>query len=939
MQKRTVFSSCFCLLLALCLLLSWQLPALSAETLESGDFGEGLHWELDGDNTLRITGTGAMPDYEPNLPPPWDLVRDNISKVSVESGVTAVGSYSFVNCSKLSEVELSETVTEVREAAFCQCSSLASITVSGENGALCDVGSVLFSKDGKTLLLYPEGKDDERYEVPAGVEVLATGAFLNSSVNQLILPEGLLRLGARAIRGCNALTYLEMPSSLRVLGENAICESSLKMIVRFPDETALLAGIRLEGEIESIMFTGFQLGENQVTLHRLFLYGGSSLLPYTLLAAEGYPFPALPSLEPFFGAHFHCWYYTDGNGMNLLDPAEGPFPVYSFDTDQTLYVMWWGSVLVGLHPCGGTLSGSTELVLSEDENFELTALPEAPTRPGWRFTGWYLSPDGDDLAAVGMRFPNGTDLYARWESILTFEERDAEPDALETVLLPSAVGADPEPEPQPDPDTPIGPNGEIPEAANEAALQSEYTPRWGKVVTNYAVPQADGSLLCVTYRVGMANGVLYLSRYSAEDELLFETTLETELPIFGGFFAGENYYYVVTGQKNMDEDPNLEVIRVTRYDKDWNRIDAASVRDCYTTIPFNAGSLRMAENGNSLMIHTSRQRYKTGNVYHQSQLTIWIDTETMSVVNDVGMYQVLHVSHSFNQFVLPYEDGFALLDHGDAYPRSVVVHRLIDPGSMSQLELLTIPGSIGANYTGVGVGGFAATEGAFTAAVNRADGEADGQEYRNVVVMSSPADSCDGSDVVVNVLTDYVSSKKCASTPWLVRLSDEVLCLLWEEYQMGEDDVNECLGVRYVFLNGNATPLTDRYLLTDARLSGDCQPVVWNGRVVWFANGDEGRTLYRLRYPDTDAADREIAVTAAQRQGDELKVTVLNFLGGATASFAWYGADGQFLGMQQKAVGFGVNVLRLSDCPEGAVCKAFFTGEETRPIVEAQTIG
>ncbi len=48
-----------------------------AETTEeperSGDFGEGLHWLIDAENNLIISGTGAMPDYPYSewKDPPW----------------------------------------------------------------------------------------------------------------------------------------------------------------------------------------------------------------------------------------------------------------------------------------------------------------------------------------------------------------------------------------------------------------------------------------------------------------------------------------------------------------------------------------------------------------------------------------------------------------------------------------------------------------------------------------------------------------------------------------------------------------------------------------------------------------------------------------------------------------------------------------------------
>lgn len=44
-----------------------------------------------------------------------------------------------------------------------------------------------------------------------------------------------------------------------------------------------------------------------------------------------------------------------------------------------------------------------------------------------------------------------------------------------------------------------------------------------------------------------------------------------ELPLWGGFYAGSDGYYLVEGQTNNKENDSAEVIRVIRYDTNWNR--------------------------------------------------------------------------------------------------------------------------------------------------------------------------------------------------------------------------------------------------------------------------------------------------------------------------------------------------------------------------------
>ena len=48
------------------------------------------------------------------------------------------------------------------------------------------------------------------------------------------------------------------------------------------------------------------------------------------------------------------------------------------------------------------------------------------------------------------------------------------------------------------------------------------------------------------------------------------------LPRWGGFYAGTNYNFIITGQENRSESDGVEVIRVLKYSKDWQYLGKAS---------------------------------------------------------------------------------------------------------------------------------------------------------------------------------------------------------------------------------------------------------------------------------------------------------------------------------------------------------------------------
>lgn len=416
---------------------------------------------------------------------------------------------------------------------------------------------------------------------------------------------------------------------------------------------------------------------------------------------------------------------------------------------------------------------------------------------------------------------------------------------------------------------------------------SVSTDRWSQLLKSYLYEDGGDVFYAVDGEPSGVDKAVAVDIYDKETLSLQKSfTVPVELDTFGGFFAGEKYNYMVFGQNNTEENDNKEVIRVVKYDRDFNRLDAASVKggESYTIEPFDAGSLKMAENGDELVIHTSRKRYKTEDgLNHQSQLTICLNTNTMQATNSMGRFQENHVSHSFNQFVI-FDDGRpVLVDHGDAYPRSVVLNRA-SGSKYSETDLMKIPGSVGANCTGVTVGGFEASDSNYLVAINTIDHSKvtayDSYnmtgltlDERDIVLLVSPRG---GSGTQQVRLTDYIGKGRLGSTPYLVKLNENRFLVLWEEFVYEKDTSNANdtgtayvlvdesgniltdveyfqnvrgavdNGVRYVEVDGSGKVLTEVGVLQNARLSYDCQPVLLNGAVTWYVNVKAGRMFYQI---------------------------------------------------------------------------------------------
>ena len=212
----------------------------------------------------------------------------------------------------------------------------------------------------------------------------------------------------------------------------------------------------------------------------------------------------------------------------------------------------------------------------------------------------------------------------------------------------------------------------------------------------YTIDNGDGTVSGLV----VGSEEITIERFSADGSLTASQTLEKELPTFGAFLDSGRHFYLAFGQDNDEEDDDREVWRIVQYDRDWNRLSAASVSGgaSYTTVPFRAAVARMAvsEDGKTLALHAARQRYTTPDdgLRHQSNLTVTMNTADMKVLSVSEEFPSNHVSHSFGQFVRFDGEQLVTVDHGDAYPRAFILQ-----SDSQAAELLPIAGGIGENVT------------------------------------------------------------------------------------------------------------------------------------------------------------------------------------------------------------------------------------------------
>ena len=371
--------------------------------------------------------------------------------------------------------------------------------------------------------------------------------------------------------------------------------------------------------------------------------------------------------------------------------------------------------------------------------------------------------------------------------------------------------------------------------------------RWSATVKSYLTQPDPQTLMRV--QGGAVTGVL-VEYYDLSYNLLNTMTIAQELPIFGGFYETASNYFIISGQANTSESDTAEVVRVTKYDKSWNKISIASLTDCNTTYPFDAGSLRVTESGDYLIIRTSHEMYKSSDGYnHQSNMTFQVNTATNPMTITDKQYIVWninsgYVSHSFNQFLDLENNKLIAVDHGDAYPRSIVLVKYSKDVSTGQFnssctptDILTFPGTIGNNTTGASIGAFETSSTDYLVAGNSViqDSSNTSRTTRNIFVASVSKST---SAVALNWITDFPEGTPSTRTPHMVKIATDSYMLLWSQ---GDQ-------VYYTQVNGSGTKIGSIYGFS-GELS-DCAPILTNGKLIWYTWSNETTKFYEISTAD-----------------------------------------------------------------------------------------
>ncbi|MDE6729456.1 MAG: leucine-rich repeat protein [Oscillospiraceae bacterium] len=203
-------------------------PALSQIPVQAENSAGMLTYEISDDHVM-ITACDKKAD---SVEIPTEL--DNLP-------VTEIAESAFAKCTALQKIFIPESVTTIGQNAFSL--GIAEIEVSGENPAFSSSDGVLFDKEQKILIEYPDCHPRTNYTVPDSVMEIAPCAFSDSRfLTVLVIPDSVELLGESACKSCSVLEQVILSNALTELGNQTFCFCRNLADIRIPDGMTKIGG-------------------------------------------------------------------------------------------------------------------------------------------------------------------------------------------------------------------------------------------------------------------------------------------------------------------------------------------------------------------------------------------------------------------------------------------------------------------------------------------------------------------------------------------------------------------------------------------------------------------------------------------------------------------------------------------------------------------------
>ncbi len=191
---------------------------------------------------------------------------ESLLHVELSNEIKHIEKHAFGYCTNLKSITLPDKLISLEITVFTGCTALKSVDVSENAEYYSSKDGVLFSKDGKTLEYYPDGKTEKSYTVPETTVRIGGYSFYNNpNIQSVVLPNKLTTIGTSAFECCEELSEINIPESASMIYGKSFRNCTKLKKVDMPTGARLLSKDVFDGCTDIVVtYMGKEYGCNDI---------------------------------------------------------------------------------------------------------------------------------------------------------------------------------------------------------------------------------------------------------------------------------------------------------------------------------------------------------------------------------------------------------------------------------------------------------------------------------------------------------------------------------------------------------------------------------------------------------------------------------------------------------------------------------------------------
>ena len=201
----------------------------------------------------------------------------NLSTLKFGKNVEKIYDYVFFQ-TNITEITLPEKLNHISGIAFLGNHVIKNINVDANNTNFSSNNGIVFSKDKKKIVLYPQGKTEKEYTIPSTVEEICDSAFSYAQVESITIPRSVKKFGNYVFSSTN-IKSITIPSTVTEMGYGPVADCQKLISANIQSKVKVLPYDMFNG---CASLKNVTLNDNIEEIYNRAFYGCKSLSNITL---------------------------------------------------------------------------------------------------------------------------------------------------------------------------------------------------------------------------------------------------------------------------------------------------------------------------------------------------------------------------------------------------------------------------------------------------------------------------------------------------------------------------------------------------------------------------------------------------------------------------------------------------------------------------------